>query len=126
MNWATAIILITITIAIIAAWLLSEFKTEKIWIRCTLGILALTFGIGLAVLIFRDLLNLSNSLTKFNYNAHYGFASKQLIDTTVKKIESGETETVLKRLKKLQEKFRPTYENRASYNELVNEAVNDM
>ena len=126
MSWTTAILLIIITIAIIVAWLFSEFKTENKWIRCLLGILALTFCIGLTVLIFRDLLNLSSSLAKFSYNEFYGETSERLIDTTIEQLEAGKKQEVLNSLKKLQEKFQPTYENKANYDKLVSDAIKDM
>jgi glucan phosphoethanolaminetransferase (alkaline phosphatase superfamily) len=109
-------------ILLILFWIIAEFKFKKSWTRILFGALAF-----IAWLVFLNIaIPVFHVLEKFNYNANYGFASKQLIDTTIEKIESGETEKVLKSLKKLQEKFKPTYENRANYDKLVNEAVEEM
>ena len=126
MTWTTAIILITITILTIVVWLISEFKTQKKWLRCILGILAIIFSVSLTVLIFKDLQSFSSALTKFRYNEFYGETSKKLIDTTVAKLESGEQQKVLNSLKKLQDKFQFTYENKGNYDKLVGDAVKDM
>jgi len=126
MTWTSAIILTTITILTMVTWLISEFKTQKKWVRCVLGILAIMFGIGLTVLIFRDLQSFSSALTKFRYNEFYGETSKKLIDTTVEQLEAGKKQKVLNSLKKLQDKFQATYENKANYDKLVGDAVKDM
>ena len=116
------IILPIITILIAISWFISEFTTKKKWLRCLLGISALI----LCAISIEQWTAISSILKKFNYNAYYGFASKQLVNTTIERLESGETETVLKSLKKLQEDFRPTYETKADYCELVSKAVKDM
>ena len=69
---------------------------------------------------------LAAQLVRLNYNAWYGFASKELADTTISQIEAARTDVVLHELKELQETFRPTYEYRAHYDELVKEAVQNM
>jgi hypothetical protein len=69
---------------------------------------------------------LAGSLERFNSNAWYGFASKKLIDATITELEAGNKDRVLQSLKVLQNKYSPTYENRARYDELVEEAVAQM
>lgn len=113
---------LTISILLFLCWSVAEFKVKKSWIRFVLGVFTLA-----SWLILLDLaIPLFNVCEKFNYNAHYGSASKQLIDTIIEKIEKRETEKILECLKKLQKEFHPSYENRANYDELINEAVKGM
>ncbi len=65
-------------------------------------------------------------LSRFNYNAWYGGASKDLIDTTITQLEDGKIDRVMSVLRRLNLDYQPTYENRAHYDELVNEAVSQM
>jgi hypothetical protein len=99
------------------AWALSEFQDRR-WIRLTLGTLAISVCFGVAFL--------AGSLDRFNSNAWFGFASKDLVDAAVSELEAGHQTRVLESLKQLQRKFAPTYENRARYDVLVEEAVQRM
>lgn len=63
---------------------------------------------------------------RFNYNAWYGGATHDLIRTSVLQIEDGHLERVLKVWRGLDEQYHPTYENRANYNVLVEEATKRM
>jgi hypothetical protein len=83
-----------------------------------LGIAAVASSMGVAYLV--------GHLSHFNYNAWYGGASKDLIDTTITQIEDGNIERVMSVLRRLNLDYQPTYENRAHYDELVNEAVSQM
>ncbi len=64
--------------------------------------------------------------SRWNYNAWYGGASKQLIDTTITQIENGNTDRVINVLRRLRLDYRPTYEDRAHYDILIKEAVSQM
>jgi len=64
--------------------------------------------------------------SRWTYNAWYGRASKELIDTTVTQIEDGNIDRVMSVLRRLRLDYHPTYENRAHYDELINEAVSQM
>ena len=89
------------------AWLILEFKGSRPQ-RITCGILALvtlTAVASLATLIINQL----------NYNAWYGFATKGLIDETIRAIEAGHSDMVIQELKAFQAEYHPTYENRAKY-----------
>ena len=99
------------------AWLVSEFKSTRNP-RIVLGILAILSACGVAAVI--------GGLQRLNYNAWYGLASKELIDTTISQIETGRTDVVLLELKELQKQFQPTYEYRAHYDELVRKTVQEM
>lgn len=69
---------------------------------------------------------LVGSLSRLNYNSSYGGASKDLIETTVSQIENGEIDRVMSVLRRLNLDYKPTYENRAHYDELVRDAVEQM
>ncbi|MCO5044378.1 MAG: hypothetical protein J5I99_03350 [Verrucomicrobia bacterium] len=93
------------------AWLVLEFKGTRPQ-RMTCGILALvtmTAVASLATLIINQL----------NYNAWYGFATKELIDETIRGIEAGHSDTVIQALKAFQAEYHPTYENRAKFKPLA-------
>jgi hypothetical protein len=111
-------LLIAIIVALPIAWLVSEFRGGRP-LRICLGILA----IGLmATCIWA----LSSVLTRFNYNAWYGGATGDLISTSLQQIEDGHLDRLLKVWRGLDQQYRPTYENRARYNELVKEATARM
>ena len=107
--------ILIIIIALPIAWLISEFKTDKRSIRCSLGILAILSCFGVAWV--------TAQLVRLNYNAWYGSSSKSLIDSVIEKLEDKDIETTLQELKKLQEEYRPTYESKAHYNELIDKTV---
>lgn len=110
----TALIIIGLPIA----WFISEFKAKNRAIRCALGILAILCSFAVAWM--------TAQLMRLSYNAWYGFSSKMLIETTIEKLEAGDTETVLKELKILQKEYKPTDENRAHFDELVRQTVKRM
>jgi hypothetical protein len=99
-------------------WLISEFSQ--------LRALRITLGLASIILACVASYTLASILERFNYNAWYGFASKDLIHSIVEKTEAGEIDQILDVLKKLDKDFYPTYENRAHYDELVDQAVKEM
>jgi hypothetical protein len=111
-------LLIAIIICLPIAWLLSEFHDNRT-LRITLGILAL--GV-MSTCIWA----LSSMLIQFNYNAWYGGATGKLLSTSLKQIEDGHFDRVLKIWRGLNQQFHPTYENRARYKDLVEEATQRM
>lgn len=111
-------IFVAIIIALPIAWLVSEFRGSRA-LRISLGIMAI--GV-MATCIW----GLSSVLTRFNYNAWYGGATGDLISTSLQQIEDGHLDRVLKVWRGLDQQYRPTYENRAHYNELVKEATARM
>ena len=111
-------LLIAIIVALPTAWLASEFRGSR-RLRITLGILAI--GV-VATCIWA----LSSVLTRFNYNAWYGGATGNLIGTSLQQIEDGHLERVVKVWRGLDQQYHPTYENRAGYQQLVEEATRRM
>jgi hypothetical protein len=112
-----AFLVLLIVVALPIAWLGSEFGRRRP-IRIALGVAAIASTMGVAYLV--------GDLSRWNYNAWYGGASKELIDTTVAQIEDGNIDRVMSVLRRLKLDYRPTYENRAHYDELINEAVSQM
>jgi hypothetical protein len=108
-------LILALTIAVPVAWLLSEIHGNRP-LRITLGILAIAVTTVLVSV-------LSTALSKFNYNAWYGGATKELLETSLNQIEDGHQERVLKVWRGLNAQYQPTYENRAKYLELVTEAT---
>jgi glucan phosphoethanolaminetransferase (alkaline phosphatase superfamily) len=98
-------------------WLLSEFQDRQ-WLRILVGVAALSMSYFVAYIV--------GALTELNYNANYGAASAELIQTVIGSIESGNDAALLRELKQLQKQYHPTYENRASYDQLVQDFVDRM
>jgi hypothetical protein len=111
------VVTLFLVVATPIAWACAEFQNRR-WLRMTLGSLAISVCFGVAFLVA--------SLDRFNSNAWFGFASKELVDATVSELEAGHQNRVLESLKHLQREFAPTYENRARYDVLVEEAVRHM
>jgi hypothetical protein len=82
------------------------------------GIAAIACCFGVAALV--------GALHRFNDNAWYGNATKELVDTTIAELEAGSQANVVASLKELQRRFEPSYENRAQYDNLVGVAVERM
>jgi hypothetical protein len=97
------------------AWLVAEFKAQRAW-RIILGLLSMVILTTVAVMA--TLLN-----TQLHYNSYYGFATKALIEESVIGLESGHTSFVLTELRRLQQDYQPTYENRARFVPLVEATV---
>lgn len=99
------------------AWFVAEFQGRR-WLRLVLGSFAILLSFGVAALV--------GWAERFNSNAWFGEASKNLIDTTLAELEAGNREGVLRSLKALQHDYSPTYENRARYDVLIKQTVAQM
>jgi len=106
------VLIIVIAIALPIGWLISEFQSRR-WPRIVLGCLSLMMCVFLA--------SVFALVERFGYNAWYGTASAQLLDTTIAELEAGRADQLLPHLRELRGKFSPTYENRAHYDQLVEE-----
>lgn len=107
-------VILILLVVLPVAWLISEFQ-PRCWVRITLGIssLALSFFVAWVV----------GMLSHLQYNADYGFASSQLMNTVITNMEAGNTDNLLRELRQLKTDFQPTYENRANYDGLVRQFV---
>ena len=111
------VVLITVAVTLPIAWLISEYKGYR-FARIALGILAILGGYAFALG--------ARFVTELNYNAWYGFATYELIDTTVREIEDGNLDRVMTVLRSLKRQYHPTYENRANYQTLTEHATARM
>jgi hypothetical protein len=107
----------TLLLGVPIAWFLAEFHDRR-WLRLVLGCSAILLSFGVAALVGRA--------ERFNSNAWFGGASKNLIDTTIAELEAGNQEGVLRSLRALQQEYSPTYENRARYDVLIEQTVAQM
>jgi len=101
----------------IGAWIASEFQSRR-WLRLLLGIWALLMCFPVAFSV--------GMIAMFRANAWFGTATDRLIKATVSELEKGNVDTVVTELKELSSQYRPTYEDRARYDMLVEEAVSRM
>lgn len=111
------ILVLVLILAMPLAWLLSEFQSRK-WLRVFLGCCAIAVSYGVAYLV--------GSLQIFSDNAWFSTATARLLDTTISEIEGGKSDKVLVELKHLREQYYPTYDGKARYDVLVDEAVKRM
>jgi len=114
---AFGILIGMLAIGVPIAWFASEFQGRR-WLRLVLGSFAILLSLGVAAVV--------GSLERLNSNAWFGSASKNLVDATIAELEAGNRDGVLRSLKTLQQKYSPTYENRARYDVLIEEAVTQM
>jgi hypothetical protein len=112
------ILLITLLVGLPLAWVIAEVKAGPT-LRIGFGVIALGVMIVCAV-------SLTRMVTRFNYNAWFGGATQDLIKTSIAEIEDGRLDRVLAVWRALDSKYKPTYENRAGYFELVTNAVEFM
>ena len=110
-------LIVFVVVAVPLAWLVSEFQ-GRTWLRIVLGVAAIGMSYFVAFVV--------GSLTRLNYNANYGTASAELIQTVIVNLEGGNEENLLRELKSLKAQYQPTYENRANYDRLVNDFVSRM
>lgn len=108
-------VVLSIIVILPILWFVSEFQSDSRAVRCTLGIFSILSCFAVAWL--------SGQFVRLEYNAYYGSVTKNLLNITIEKLESGETQTVLQELKTLQGKYQPTYENRAHFHELATETA---
>ena len=66
------------------------------------------------------------SLERLNSNAWFGGATKSLVDTTIEKLEAGDSSAVVTEMKWLQSQYHRSYENRARYDHLVEQYVDRL
>jgi len=111
-------LMMLLLVALPIGWLVSEFSNNRL-LRITLGILAIAMTTFCACAV-------NSMLTCFNYNAWYGSATRDLIQTSIAQIEDGHTERVLKVWRGMDSQYQPTYENRAGYQDWVKGATARM
>jgi len=111
------ILLLIITAALPIAWLIADFKASPI-VRRVLGVITILWSFGVAAL--------AGSLQMFDANVYFTTASKDLLSASIEQIKAGKIDSVLRAWEKADDKFHPTYENHAQYQQIVNDAVAEM
>lgn len=109
-----SLIILLIVLSIPLLYIIGEVRNWR-WLR----VLSMVGTIPLLILI-SGLLSL---LTSFDYNASYGFSSKELVDEVIVQLEHDQRDHVIEVLKELSDSYQPTYENKADYDTLTAEAV---
>jgi hypothetical protein len=105
-------------VALPIAWLVAEFKCGRT--------ARISWGLACGVFVSFCVAGFIGVTKTFNYNSWYGNNTKCLIDETVRQLEAGNTNLVIKAFKQIQDSYQPTYENRAKYNLLVSNAISSM
>jgi hypothetical protein len=62
-------------------------------------------------------------LRDFQANEYFSFATKDLLDASIHNLKSGKPEVVLMAWEKASDSLHPTYENRADYRKIVDQAI---
>jgi hypothetical protein len=113
------LLFVGLTVAVPIGWLISELRAKDP-LRIALGVFAIaatTFFVSSLVCYF----------THMYYNQEFGYATKDLIETSLKEIEDGQLERVVKVWRGLNQQYDPTYEtHHPAYSALVNEATARM
>ncbi|MFA5206808.1 MAG: hypothetical protein WC708_20600 [Lentisphaeria bacterium] len=97
------------------AWLVAELTDRSRRVRCTLGILAILGGFGVAWLVV-----LAN---RWNCDVWYGGATRALLGGVLEKLEAGQADLVKQELRTLLAYPSPGYANRVRFNEWANASV---
>ena len=118
MNISLFILILIAIIGIVTAWIISELKNKKIWIRIIWGFAAILCCWGVAVL--------AAQIVRLNYNIWYSDATKKLLTVTIESLEKNDKKIALEKLKKIHSQLQPTYERKGNYDKLVREAVKDI
>lgn len=111
------VIFFCVVILLLIGWIASEFQSSRA-LRLSMGLLSLgavlTTAVGFGL------------VQRLTYNAWYGGATAQLMDTVITEIRSGRSDQLVPRLEELRREFHPTYENRAHYDDAITEFVSNI
>lgn len=110
-------ITLALTVLLPIAWLVADFQGTAV-VRRVVGMIALLWSFGIAAMV--------GMIRDFNANSYFTFASKDLLEASAGHLRAGKNEVVLREWTRLIEEFHPTYENRAQYRELVDQAIEGM
>ena len=66
------------------------------------------------------------ALQVFNANVYFTQATKDLLSTSVEQLKAGKTDAVIREWSRADGEFHPTYENRADYRQIVDQAIKGM
>jgi hypothetical protein len=91
-------------------WLASEFQDNR-GLRIFVGVLAIAMSFFVSFVV--------GSLERMRSNTYFGDASKKLIETTIYALDEGRVDEVKLGLKEMATQYKPSYETRANYDQLV-------
>ena len=111
------ILLLTITAALPIIWLVADFKSRPA-IRRALGVVTILWSFAVASLV--------GTLRDFNANIYFTGASKDLLTASVEQLKAGKADAVIREWSRADGEFQPTYENRAKYRQIVDQAIEGM
>jgi len=111
------VILIVFTLALPIAWIVADVRASAT-ARRTLGVIAILWSFGVAALV--------GGLERLNSNAYFTSASKDLLEASVQQLRAGKSDAVLREWTRANDDFSATYENRARYRQIVEQAVEGM
>jgi hypothetical protein len=109
--------ILLLALAAFVGWIVSEFSTHR-GLRIALGVvtLALTlfiaFGFGVVA-------------QRFTLRASYGYASRQLIETMIARIESGRTDSLVLAMRTLRDELDRLPRTKVGYDAVVERACGD-
>jgi hypothetical protein len=103
-----------IALILVLLWLGSEFQ-PRVWPRLVLGTLCLVIGVPIAFIA-------GTILQRFNDNARFGAATRELVDATINQLEAGHADRLTPELRRFRDHYEPSYETSAErYAEEVRE-----
>jgi len=110
-------LVLLIPIALFAAWVVLEYSSRVRMRRVVGGLLGL-----FAMLAFF----IANALLRFDANSYCNLAAYRLLDTSVKQLERGRTEAVLRAWKYANSRIDTGYERLSNFQGIVDQAVSEM
>ncbi len=114
---AQIIVLIAITVCLPIGWLVAEFRAGPLT-RRVMGICTILWSFSVAALV--------GMLESFDANVYFTTASKKLLESSVHHLQNGNEQAVAREWALANEQFDSTYESRAKYAEIVDQAVSGM
>jgi hypothetical protein len=102
--------ILLVALAACVSWVVSEFFSHR-GLRIALGVVSLAlllfiaFGLGMAY--------------RYSLRASYGYASRQLVEATITEIESGRTDSLLRRMRRLHVELGDMSGTNVRYDEVV-------
>jgi hypothetical protein len=94
--------IVAIALVLVMLWLASEFQ-PRVWPRLVLG--AACLGLGLPIAF-----TAGDILQRFNDNARFGAATRELVDATISQLQSGHADRVTSELRRFRDHYEGTYE----------------
>jgi hypothetical protein len=114
----TVIVFLLLVLGMVISWLVLEKTAGAAW-RIAAGLITMalvSFSVWCVTYIGMV----------FNYNAYYGSATRDLIESSLAALERDDEETVRKVFRGLRDQYHPTYEHNARYAEQVAEAARHL